>query len=449
MIATLRAIRRLFANILFAVSLFAVWGVLTLIGVIVVQDRDAAYYFATYPAPLARLLLRLGLDGIYHGPAYIGVIGLILASLAACTFSRVIPARLSRPRRLSITHMPLHDASRLFKGDVSALRATVDAHLRSQGWKIHHETERGVEWSYADRHHWARRGVLIAHLGFVIITAGIALSWARGFSGFLTPIVGETVTIPQIGARLHLIHFAARFTTIATRHGIIYQPMDYVSTIDVQRPHTVSQRVELRVNHPLDLDGTLIYQSSYGEAIPITLLRHGRRLVGPAVLTEGQSIALPGSPMSFRYTRFIGRLDGRGEPTKDPRPSRPAALLTALAAGTPVGSLVLPVGKPLPLIADYAIAAAWPQEVSGLSYRYDPGLPIVALGAFVLLSGLCICVYLLPARLYFEWSPCEDRWRLSVAATTVKGTAIFEEEFHRIVTALGTTLDDGDGERTS
>ena len=37
---------------------------------------------------------------------------------------------------------------------------------------------------------------------------------------------------------------------------------------------------------------------------------------------------------------------------------------------------------------------------SGFQYRYDPGIPLVGIGAFVLLAGLCISFYFLPARLY-------------------------------------------------
>ena len=39
---------RTFGNVLFAVSLFVVWGVLTLIGVIVDQGQDPNLYFQTY-----------------------------------------------------------------------------------------------------------------------------------------------------------------------------------------------------------------------------------------------------------------------------------------------------------------------------------------------------------------------------------------------------------------
>ena len=46
---------RTFSNVLFAVSLFFVWGILTLIGVIVDQSKDPSLYFEAYPAPVARL----------------------------------------------------------------------------------------------------------------------------------------------------------------------------------------------------------------------------------------------------------------------------------------------------------------------------------------------------------------------------------------------------------
>src|SRR5258708_17784638 len=85
---------RTFANVLFAVLLFAVWGLFTLIGVIIDQGKDASVYLTTYPEPIARAILRLGFDNIYHSPWYVGIIGLILVSLACCTFKRVIPARL-------------------------------------------------------------------------------------------------------------------------------------------------------------------------------------------------------------------------------------------------------------------------------------------------------------------------------------------------------------------
>ncbi len=91
MIAAARAVYgdfvRTFGNVLFAVSLFAVWGLLTLIGVIVDQGKDAGIYFRSYAAPLARAILRLNFDNIYHSPWYVGIVGLILLSLRSARSS--------------------------------------------------------------------------------------------------------------------------------------------------------------------------------------------------------------------------------------------------------------------------------------------------------------------------------------------------------------------------
>ncbi len=79
---------RTFGNVLFAVSLFVVWGLLTLLGVVIEQGQDSGAYFDAYAAPVARAILRLNLDNVYHSPWYVGIVGLILLSLAVCTFKR-------------------------------------------------------------------------------------------------------------------------------------------------------------------------------------------------------------------------------------------------------------------------------------------------------------------------------------------------------------------------
>ena len=73
---------------------------------------------------------------------------------------------------------------------------------------------------------------------------------------------------------------------------------------------------------------------------------------------------------------------------------------------------------------------------TGIQYRHDPGIPLVGIGAFVLLAGLCISFYLLPARLFVRLRGEAQRWVVEVAATTVKGYDIFEREFQALVVEL-------------
>jgi len=99
--------------------------------------------------------------------------------------------------------------------------------------------------------------------------------------------------------------------------------------------------------------------------------------------------------------------------------------------------VLVPVGKSLDLGLGYSITAKSYTLYSGLQYRYDPGMSLVAIGAFVLLAGLCIAFYLLPARLYVLVTGSQRTWRIGLAATTVKGYDIFEERFTELVAALG------------
>ena len=92
----LRRLRTYVRNVLFAV--LAVCGV----GVINVDRRRCRSRkgreripLDSYPAPIARAILRLGFDNIYHSPWYVGHYRPYFTfRLHGCTFKRVIPARL-------------------------------------------------------------------------------------------------------------------------------------------------------------------------------------------------------------------------------------------------------------------------------------------------------------------------------------------------------------------
>jgi cytochrome c biogenesis protein len=428
----------LFANVLFAVSLFAVWGVLTLIGVIVDQGKDPSFYWQNYAPPLARLVLRLDLDNIYHSAAYVGIIGLILASLAVCTFKRVIPARLPPLRAVKIDKIPLN-ASVAVRGEEEDVRGRVAEFFAARGWEIRKREIAGDEWMFADKHNWARRGVLVAHVGFVIIAAGTSIYWAKGFSGTTAVISGQTITIPQTKARITLERFGYRIDPVQTKSGTVYQPIDYVSNITYAGTDGIAHRAILRVNHPLDIDGTDYYQASYGYAIDFTLTQNGAAVAtsprGP--LKEGGAFPVGTSNRAIQYTQFIGTIDRRtGLPGSDPRPNDPAVVIAAFEGDRAVGRALIPLGGSIDLGGGYRLAANRYTLYSGLQYRYDPGIPLVGVGAFVLLAGLCISFYFLPARLYVVISGANRAWVVGIAATTVKGYTIYEEQFAELVEAL-------------
>ncbi|MEO6990903.1 MAG: cytochrome c biogenesis protein ResB [Candidatus Baltobacteraceae bacterium] len=433
-----RDLANTFANILFAVSLFAVWGVLTLIGVIVDQNKDPSFYTANYAPVLARVVLRLHLDNMYHSPPYIGIIALILISLGVCTFKRVIPARLPPLRAVKIEHIPLN-ATLEVRGEERDVRERIARFFSDRGWQVRKRELGGVEWTFADKHNWARRGVLVAHAGFVIIAAGTTLYWWKGFSGTSAVLTGNTVTIPQTGTRVTLDRFHYRFDPIKTKSGIVYQPIDYVSNVRIVGRDGRERATTVRVNHPIDVGGTLYYQASFGHALNLTLTREGKAIrgVSTAPLMEGDAVPIPGTPETIQYERYVGTIDRKtGQPGPDPRANNPGVVLNFYEGDRLAGASLVRLGQSIDLGSGYRVRAAGSILYSGFEYRHDPGIPLVAIGAFVLLSGLCIAFYFLPARLYVRVDGEAPSWHVGIAATTVKGYDIFEEQFRALVEAL-------------
>jgi hypothetical protein len=429
---------RLFAHVPFGVSLLALWALLTLIGVVIEQGKDPSFYASEYAPPVARLIARLDLANIYHSAAYIGVLGLIICSMTAATFTKVIPRRIPRLNPVKIEAIPLH-ASVAIPGDAASVRARVDAFFGARGWQVRKRAFGGTEWTFADKNNWARRGVLVAHVGFVVIAIGTTIYWAKGYSGQFAVLSGETATIPENGATLALERFGYRIDPIRTKAGLVYQPIDYVSTAKITGRDGTAHEAVIRVNQPYDVDGTLVYQATYGFAIDFKLTKDGRPAGGPArPLKEGEGFAIDGTSRSIEYTRFVGTIDrATGRPAADPRPNDPGIVVQAFDGDRPAGSAMIALGQPVDLGAGYKLEAARYVLYSGFQYRYDPGIPFVGIGAFLLLAGLCISLYFLPARLFVLIREIGDGIvEVGIAATTVKGYDVFEDRFREIVAGL-------------
>jgi len=346
----------------------------------------------------------------------------------------VIPTRLPPLRGVKIDAIPLN-ASLTVSGDEPSIRARLEAFFGARGWQVRKRELGGIEWTFADKHNWARRGVLVAHVGFVIIAIGTTLYWAFGYSGQTAVLAGSSVKIAENGTVIQLDRFRYRIDPIRTKSGIVYQPIDYVSDVHVIDRAGRTHVEQIRVNAPLDIDGVSYYQASYGFGVAFTLTKDGKPLAnspaGP--LKEGEGFAVGQSSRSLQYAKFVGTIGPGNTIGADPRPNAPGVLLNVFDGAQNIGSVLVPLERSIDLGNGYRVAAGRYTLYSGIQYRHDPGIPFVGIGAFVLLAGLCISFYLLPARLYVRVDGSERSWQIGMAATTVKGYDIYEEQFAALV----------------
>jgi hypothetical protein len=121
-------------------------------------------------------------------------------------------------------------------------------------------------------------------------------------------------------------------------------------------------------------------------------------------------------------------------PSADPRVNDPAVILSVSNGGQQAGTAIVPLRSWVDLGGGWRLVPSRYLLYSGFQYRYDPGIPLVGIGALVLVAGLLISFYFLPARLYARVDPAPGGlWTVGLAATTVKGYDMFESQFQGLI----------------
>ncbi|MHB8292968.1 MAG: cytochrome c biogenesis protein ResB, partial [bacterium] len=110
----------------------------------------------------------------------------------------------------------------------------------------------------------------IAHLGAIVILAGVMLSAALGYRSYTNIKVGQTIHHSYLlkNNKPVLLPFKIKLDNYVTKYYKNGTPKAYISTLTVMKKHISILTKTIRVNHPLTYDGITIYQASFGHYKP-------------------------------------------------------------------------------------------------------------------------------------------------------------------------------------
>ena len=177
-----------------------------IISSLVAQGRDASYYYSSFPAPLASLIIATGFRDFYGSILFFIPVFLFFANLSVCSADRF--------------------ARELKKGKAG------------------------------------RHGPDILHLGLVLLLLGAVLGQAAkqshpAWQGFARLGKGEAVELPN--GRILLLK------SLRSEKYPDGRSKDWVSTVEVSEAgKVVIPSYDIRVNHPLRMGPLSILQASYG-----------------------------------------------------------------------------------------------------------------------------------------------------------------------------------------
>lgn len=439
---------RLFTSKRFGMLLILTLGLLSLIGAVVAQAPTG---LRSDPAGHAQwlesvrpkyggwtaVLDTLGLFAVFTSLWFKTVTVLLAVSILACSVNRA-------PKLWRQAHHPHTRMGNAFfahaalrdSGDVAASPEEVISAARTvlhrHRFRVITDPDAAPGHLYADRYRFGPFGTVLAHVSFVLILIGAAVSASAGFKESQFAVtVGSRV---EVGHGTGLAVAASSFTDAYYPDG---SPKDYASDLVVYRDGQQVAAGTVRVNQPLRVGGVRFYQSYFGTAAAMRVTAGSG-----AVLFDG-GVPLQWSSQDGRHS--IGQLalpeqrltvyvvaPASGEVDPTVQPGQVQLELYPDGAQSPTRTLVVSQQQPTS-VSGVEITFLRERQFTGLIVARDPGALLVWIGSALMIVGL-FAVFFFPHRRI--WLRARDTGTGDTTvdvASALRRDSAFESQFHRLV----------------
>lgn len=228
----------------FGMILLALIMLLSLAGSLIPQKEEAMTYVRAYGAKTAGLLIRYGLDDLFHTPVFILLEVLLCGNLILCSLTRFPAARRAfrELKRRAAEAEPDHP---LAPGEAERIRAALKRMRFRQESAVFSRNAHGVYGSF------------LVHLSILVILLFGSLVLSTPEIRDRTVFPGDSVALED-GTVLTCLSFHIEDET---------GKLDYASLLRAENADgSRTKEQEVRVNEPMRFGPYKIYQQTYGTA---------------------------------------------------------------------------------------------------------------------------------------------------------------------------------------
>jgi cytochrome c biogenesis protein len=462
-----------------------------------IDPQAVQQYYAAHPA-LAPWLARFSLFNVFGAPWFAAIYLLLFLSLAGCvvprTFRLAFAARQQPPRApRNLSRLPLVSTMASPLAADAALAAS-SALLAGKRFRV----RTGDGWISAEKGYLREAGNLLFHLALLALLAAVSLGGLFGYKANRLLVAGQsfgnTVTALDqfrpgrlVSASdlqpfsIALDSFSARYVSSGPDMG---QPAAFNAYLSYQaQPGAATQRYDLQVNHPLNVDNVKVYLIGHGYA-PVFRVTDGTGRVvfnGPvpfvpvavnSLMSEGVVKVPDARPrqLGFAGVFMPTTVDVGGKlQSAFPAPYRPAVSLVSFAgnlgmnSGVPQSVYQLDTTglhrlavQPRPLSPGQSIRlpngmgtltfTGYRQWIS-LAITYDPGQLPALIAAIAALAGLLVSFLVRRRRVFLRAAPAAGGGSTIEFAglARTESSETFGAEFAELSTELSAALGGANG----
>jgi cytochrome c biogenesis protein len=361
-------------------------------------DAIAPLGFSIGPT-LVDLFDKLGFFRVFSAPWFLLLISVLVVAIVCCTLDRT-PRLWRGVHQVSVqqpaTFFDPRLADRAVMEHATLSPDEIAGTLRSRRFKVRRATgEDGTAtWVYGDRNQYFKMATLLTHLGLILFLGGGAVTVAAGFETVVFVGEGQSAPVKPVGTPDNLLVKVISFEAPRRANGSF---ADFRTDLAVYRNGEQVARKTIRVNDPLEVDGYVFHQNTFGPSADLEIRDPTGALAwtGP-VLLAGELLGLPqgfitipGSDTGL-LVLLTRQADGAGALVLQgigPADSNGASQ-TVFQALLGLGATTDP-----DVTNGYSVtwvrAGAW----TGLVIKNDPGQWLIWIAFICLISGLVLTFY--------------------------------------------------------
>jgi len=376
---------------------------------------------------------------------------LLSLNLIACSVKRfpatwkLFTARPSLDRSKPFEDLP-PDNIVMIEGSRNEITSAVERLVRGRLKRFRKkETDKAATF-YGEKGAFSRFGAYVIHFSILVVIAGAIIGSHWGFKAFVNIAEGESTDRVYVERQrgLKKLDFTVRCDKFSIAYYENGMPKEYRSDLSFLKDDTVILHGPLRVNHPITVNGIRFYQANYGSMpggkVHVTITEaNGSQTRMTVALKE--SFPLHGDAATVTVERIEQNLMSMG----------PAVLLSVDSADAATQFWVFKgiekMKRAIPDLLDkvpkfdpgrykpYYFELNGIEQVfyTGLQLSHDPGVSIVAIGAFLIVAGFLITFFSSHKRFWVKVDEDEGKTRIQVSARSTRDPVGLKRETEYIL----------------
>jgi len=234
-------------------------------------------------------------------------------------------------------------------------------------------------------------GILMLHLGIVLILIGGTVNTFGGQSRQISIIRGKTVNLSEKMRLPDPVSLTLNDFKIEVNDD--GSPSQYYSYVTVGTKNRQPIKRVISVNHPLVIGKVKAYQDGFEYMVKVEPIADSGRQ--PArLMHEGDQLKIPGTKRIVKIYRYFPDFDPKGGMDQaSMKPNNPRIVYSVYEDGDLLGVGAAKFGSKIKIDDQAYVIFHGVEPVTVLKVKTDPGLKVALAGALLLMLGVIMAIF--------------------------------------------------------